>query len=109
MSLPRNASPLQYLQLFLTTSVLKYIVDTTNTYAATALGAVPPSRCSLFRNWKDITMSEMKAFIGMILQMGLVQLSDIKDYWSTHSTLNFPFLGAFSVVTDSYKYIRCYM
>ena len=27
----------------------------------------------------------------MILQMGLVQLSDIKDYWSTHATLNFPF------------------
>ena len=36
-------------------------------------------------------MREMKAFIGVVTQMGLVQLSDIKDYWSTHATLNFPF------------------
>ena len=37
-----------------------------------------------------MTMHEMRAFIGVILQMRLVQLSDIKDYWSTHTTLNFP-------------------
>ena len=36
-------------------------------------------------------MVEIKAFIGLIIQMGLVQLSDIKDYWSTHTTLNLPF------------------
>ena len=30
-------------------------------------------------------------FIGLIIQMGLVQLSDIKEYWSTHVTLNLPF------------------
>ena len=45
----------------------------------------------MFRKWKDITLIEMKAFIGVILQMGMAQLSDIKDYWSTHVTLNFPF------------------
>ena len=36
-------------------------------------------------------MVEIRAFIGLIIQMGLAQLSDIKDYWSTHVTLNFPF------------------
>ena len=36
-------------------------------------------------------MVEIKAFIGLIIQMGLVQLSDIKEYWSTHVTLNLPF------------------
>ena len=51
--LPRNASPLQYLELFFTL--------------------------------------EMKAFVGVILNMGLVQLADIKDYWSTHLTPNLPF------------------
>ncbi len=34
---------------------------------------------------------EIKAFVEVIIQMGLAQLSDIKDYWSTHVTLNFPF------------------
>ena len=89
--LPRNATPIQYFQLFLTSSVLQYIIDTTNHYATAALSAITPSPRSLFRTWKDVTMQEVRAFIGVILQMGLVQLSDIKDYWSTHTTLNFPF------------------
>ena len=101
IGLPRNASPLQYLQLFLTVSVLRYFIDA---YATAALGAVPPSRRSLFRTWKDITMSEMKAFIGVIIQMGLVQLSDIKDYWSTHVTLNFSFFRSVFSVTGFFKY-----
>ena len=33
-------------------------------------------------------MVEIKAFIVLIIQMGLVRLSDIKDCWSTHVTLN---------------------
>ena len=33
----------------------------------------------------------MKAFVGIIINMGLTKLSDIKDYWSTHITLNLPF------------------
>ena len=91
IGLPRSATPIEYLQLFLTTSVLQYIIDNTNEYARADLSAIPPSQRSLFRNWKDVIVREMRAFIGVILQMGLVQLSDIKDYWSTHSTLNFPF------------------
>ena len=31
------------------------------------------------------------SFIGLILTMGIIQLSDIKDYWSTHETLNLSF------------------
>ena len=63
----------------------------TNNYASVRLGSMPPTRHSIFRNWRDITLTEIKAFIGVIIQMGLAQLSDIKDYWSTHETLSFPF------------------
>ena len=86
-----NASPLHYFQMFMTVSLWQYILDKTNTYAGVRLANVPLSRRSLFRNWRNVTMVKMKAFIGLILQMGLVQLSDIKDYWSTHCTLNLPF------------------
>ena len=89
--LPRNASPLQYLELFLTFGVWRYILQTTNDYAAARLRSEPPRRRSVFLNWTAITLTEMKAFVGVIIQMGLVQLSDIKDYWSTHITLNVPF------------------
>ena len=66
-------------------------MDTTNSYARTRLSTVTLPRRSLFQNWRDITQIEMRAFIGMIINMGLTQLSDIKDYWSTHTTLNLPF------------------
>ena len=52
---------------------------------------MPPSRRSLFRSWKVVTVSEMKAFVGLILNMGLIQLPRLKDYWSTHETLNLQF------------------
>ena len=29
---------------------------------------------------------------GLILTMGIVQLSDMKDYWSRHETLNLSFV-----------------
>ena len=75
----------------MTLNVWQYILQTTNTYASLRLRSAPPTRRSIFRNWRDITLVEMRAFIGVIIQMGLAQLSDIKDYWSTHVTLNFPF------------------
>ena len=33
----------------------------------------------------------MKAFIGVILNMGLIQLSQLKDYWMTYETINLQF------------------
>lgn len=72
-------------------SVWQYVLTNTNNYARARLGSMPPRRRSLFRTWKDVTLQEIKAFIGVIIQMGLVQLSDIKDYWSTHITLSLPF------------------
>ena len=30
-----------------------------------------------------VTINEMKAFIGIILNMGIIQLQRIRDYWST--------------------------
>ena len=38
------------------------------------------------------------AFVGLILMMGILQLPDIKEYWSVHETLNFSFFR--------YKYDR---
>ena len=91
LPIPHNARPLQYFELFMTMSVWQYIMQTTNHYARVRLGSMPPTRRSVFRNWRDITLVEIKAFVGVIIQMGFVQLTQIKDYWSTHVTLNLPF------------------
>ena len=90
-SLRRDATPLQFFQLFFTVNMWQYILQTTNDSATARLQNSPPRRRSLFRNWRNITLVEIKAFVGLIIQMGLAHLSDIKDYWSTHTTLKFPF------------------
>ena len=33
----------------------------------------------------------MKGFIAVILNMGIIQLGDLKEYWSTEDTNNLPF------------------
>ena len=38
-----------------------------------------------------MTKEEMKGFVAVILNTGIIQLSDIKDYWSTDDTTNLPF------------------
>ena len=38
-----------------------------------------------------MTKDEMKGFIAVILNMGIIQMTDIKDYWSTDDTTNLPF------------------
>ena len=88
-----GSSPVQYLQLFLTTNNLSYlhVVKNTNTYAATKLESMPPSRRSLVSSWRPVSVVEMKAFIGVIINMGLVQLAQLKDYWGTHETVKLPF------------------
>ena len=75
----------------MTVSLWRYLIDTTNEYATSFLTRMPPSRRSLYRNWRNISLLEIKAFVGMIINMGMTKLSDVKDYWSRHVTLNLPF------------------
>ena len=107
--LPHNASPLQYLELFLTVGVWQYILQTTNNYAAARLHSTPPRRRSVFCNWRDISLVEIKAFVGIIIQMGLVQLSDIKDYWSTFSRWTSHSSGVFFPAIDFSRSSGCCM
>ena len=100
--LPNDASPLDYFQLFLNTQLITYIVECTNAYATTRLGQMPPSWRLLFWSWKQATFAEIKAFVGMKLNTALVQLSQLKDYWLTHETLNLQFFRrVFSRVNKS--------
>jgi hypothetical protein len=59
-------------QLYFTEELIQNFVDETNRYASTkiaALGALKPR--SIWKKWSDVTMVEMKCYIGVILKMSI--------------------------------------
>ena len=61
-------------------ALLDYIVNGTNKYAEKKMASMPRTTRGLYRNWRPVTSEEMKGIIAVILNMGIVQLSDLKDY-----------------------------
>ena len=55
--------------------ILQYIVDETNRYALQCMGETEYNR------WNEVTPSELEAFCGFMILMGLVRLPAISDYW----------------------------
>ena len=63
---------LQAFFLFFTTEVWSLLVEETNHYA-TRVGIV---------GWFDTSIEEMKAFVGMLIFMGILKLPTVELYWS---------------------------
>ena len=49
---------------------------------------------SLRYEWYDTTVPEIKAFVGVLLLMGIHKLPSIADCWSTHKYLGIPNISA---------------
>ena len=74
-------SPEDYFALVFDEQLWQFLVDQTNLYAAQKVN----------RRWKMVTVDEMKGFVAVILNMGVIQLTCIKDYWSTKHTTDLLF------------------
>ena len=78
-------SCLDFFDLFFTQEVWHLLVSQTNLYAEQKIG---PTESSV---WYPVTESEMKAWISIYLNMGLITKPNINCYWSTHPVLSTPF------------------
>lgn len=79
-------SPENYFSLFFDDTMLQYLVNTTSTYADKKLATITISCRSLYSKWRLVSVQEMKGLIAVVLNMGIVQHTDLKDYWSTDET-----------------------
>ncbi|PIO15690.1 hypothetical protein AB205_0141030, partial [Aquarana catesbeiana] len=97
---------LDFYSLFFTEDLYRSIVDQSNLYAGQYITANPQS--SLAKDWKPITVSEFKTFLGLSLDMGIVKMSMLRSYWSTDPIYHVPVFSA-SMTRARYKQILRFM
>ena len=74
------ATPGEVFRLFFTSAILNTIVQKTNLYAQQSLGD---------KFWNEVTESEILAFTGFMILMGIVHIPSIYDYWSKNENLHY--------------------
>ena len=57
------------------------MVERTNNYAEKVISEKTMSRRSRFKNLKATNITEMKAFLGLLLHMGVVNQPNLQNYW----------------------------
>ena len=77
-----NTSALSLFCRYFTDEVWNLLLTETNRYAHVNLSSMP-NACA----WTDVTIDEMKAFIGVTIVMGIIQLSRLDMYWQTTNLL----------------------
>lgn len=73
-----NPSALDLFCRYFTDDVWDLVVVETNRYASSIVGTTPGAR-----PWTPVTVPEMKAFIGILILMGILKLPRLELYWST--------------------------
>uniref|UniRef100_A0A1B6HI21 Uncharacterized protein n=2 Tax=Cicadellinae TaxID=33370 RepID=A0A1B6HI21_9HEMI len=81
--LPNEITPINFFLLLVDVIFLEGIVATTNRYALELFCGPTTTPGSRIHKWKDITVEDLKCFIGLLLHMGILQLPRIQDYWKT--------------------------
>ena len=84
--LSQPESELEALQHFLTDELLMELVTATNTYADIKLSGKVFSNNSAWFEWKDVTLVEIKAYLGVIMNMAMNDKPDVKFFFSRNWT-----------------------
>ena len=83
-----NSSELDFLELYLTDEFYNVIVRDTNRFAAQFIESNPEKEDSRYvGSWTDVTKEEIKAFLAIIIMMGIVHKPDVNSYWSLDELL----------------------
>ncbi|XP_071136695.1 piggyBac transposable element-derived protein 4-like [Mytilus edulis] len=82
----RNSKPIAYFYLLMTLNFLQQIVQETNRYARDFIASRERiRRFSRLHDWPKVgetTLTEIKGFFAVILNMGLVRKATIAEYWN---------------------------
>ena len=76
-SFDSNSSILDFFARFFTEEVWTFLVTETNRYADNNRIVSPSSRA-----WSPVSVEEMKAFVGILILIGILKLPRLEMYWS---------------------------
>ena len=76
LSFTDNTTPLDIFCHFFTDEVWDLLVTETNRYAQQKLASLGNTR-----TWAETNVEEMKAFIGMLIALGILQLLRLEMFW----------------------------
>jgi hypothetical protein len=85
-----DAEPMNYFILFFSDEVIYNIVIETNRHARHKIAELQLTPRSIWSRWSVMSVLEVKAFLSLIINTGLIPFPHIKDYWSSErKTYNF--------------------
>lgn len=73
-----------------TDDFLQLIVRETNIYAEEVFLSSASKEKSRITRWKDVTLEELKIFIGLVLHIGSIRMNRLQDYPNKHRLYNLP-------------------
>lgn len=83
--LTNESKPIDYFNLFIDSSFLTIMVCKTNKYAEELIKSPDIIRGSRMKQWKPVTLLEMKAFLSVLLEMGITKRTTMFSYWAENS------------------------
>ncbi|XP_017762860.1 PREDICTED: piggyBac transposable element-derived protein 4-like [Eufriesea mexicana] len=89
--LKSEESVMDIVNLFIGDDLLEYLVKESNRYRYQVIDKY--KNISRTKKWVDITLPEMKNFLGLIVVMGQVKKERLHDYWSTEPRIETPFFS----------------
>ena len=96
VDLPEDATPLNFLDLFLDDKFYEHLTFQTNLCAAQYIAShdiLPHYSCA--RCWKEVTVVEMKQFLVLYLLTGIIRKPEVGQYWSTSSIIKTSYFNDF--------------
>ncbi|XP_045617580.2 piggyBac transposable element-derived protein 4-like [Procambarus clarkii] len=104
LTCPVPSTPLGFVQLFLTQSLLKYMVYETNLYATQSNA---PTLTNTSNRWEPVSVKDMARFLGLTILMGILRLPRIRMYWQTGKFWHVPCFNTF-MTSKRYELISKY-
>lgn len=83
-TVPISTSPVEVFTLFFTDNIVTHIVEQSNLYAKQVLGE------ERYVEWEKISATELRAYFGFKILMGLYPKPAVRDYWKRDPFVNYP-------------------